>query len=270
MRLRFFFALGSALAAVLLAVRCGSVQPLAFDSPGTYYSTMRTMVVEVVYEVGAEPNEGTIGGLGPLGGTDVWSILSDNLTALFANRSVKPTFQIHSSHAQWKSIAAQNQAGWTVQELATVIGANRVGVSTADTSYFTVAFLKGRFEDSNGINNSVLGVNLAGSPFVAVFKDTVEEASSSTDGKKFIEQATLVHELGHALGLVNGGLPMTSNHQDSAHGAHCSNTQCVMYWQNQMKEDVGTFVQNFLNSGETVLYADDCIADVTAYKPSNR
>ncbi len=266
---RWFLVLSSGLASLLLAVRCGSVKPFAYDSPQTYFSTMTNMVVEVIYEPGAEPAEGPLGGVGPLATIDVWSIVEDNLVGLFAGRASPPTFTI-PTRPQWRAVAEQNQAGWTITELAALIGANRVGTSTETTAYFTVAFVKGRFEDADGVNNSVLGVNLTGTPLVAIFKDTVQEAAATSTVRKFVEQTTLVHELGHALGLVNGGIPMAVAHQDTDHGAHCSNTECVMFWQNQTKENIETFVTQYLTGGETVMFGDECIADVTAYTPAVR
>jgi len=38
------------------------------------------------------------------------------------------------------------------------------------------------------------------------------------------------HEFGHLLGLVNQGSAMQSNHQDVANGAHCTNKNCIMYY----------------------------------------
>jgi len=40
----------------------------------------------------------------------------------------------------------------------------------------------------------------------------------------------LEHEFGHLLGLVDQGSPMLANHKDAANGAHCSITNCLMYY----------------------------------------
>ncbi len=45
-----------------------------------------------------------------------------------------------------------------------------------------------------------------------------------------IEEAVLVHEAGHNLGLVDNGIPMQTPHKDAQHGNHDSNQNCVMYW----------------------------------------
>jgi len=45
-----------------------------------------------------------------------------------------------------------------------------------------------------------------------------------------LESSVLEHELGHILGLVNINTPMVAPHHDLAHGNHCSNPQCLMYY----------------------------------------
>ena len=45
-----------------------------------------------------------------------------------------------------------------------------------------------------------------------------------------LETSVLEHEFGHLFGLVNLGTPMQVPHQDTAHGNHCSNPNCLMYY----------------------------------------
>lgn len=44
-----------------------------------------------------------------------------------------------------------------------------------------------------------------------------------------LEAYTLVHELGHVLGLVDNGVPMASDHEDPQRPGHSSNPASVMY-----------------------------------------
>ena len=76
--------------------------------------------------------------------------------------------------------------------------------------------------------NRILGINLDGTPTIAIFKPVIESASNSRTEKALIEQSTIVHEIGHAIGLVNKGVRATTAHHDTANGAHCTNEGCVM------------------------------------------
>ncbi|HEY1079471.1 MAG TPA: hypothetical protein VGE46_05215, partial [Bdellovibrio sp.] len=78
---------------------------------------------------------------------------------------------------------------------------------------------------------------------------------------KYVEQSTLVHEMGHALGFVNNGVTLASAHQDTAHGAHTTNPNCVMYWQNEGASDLASFVQNFITNNTTVMWGAEVLQD---------
>ena len=97
---------------------------------------------------------------------------------------------------------------------------------------------------------------------IPIFKPLVESSGLSEAGRRFGEQATLIHEVGHALGLVNSELTMQSPHQDSEHGAHCDEEECVMFWANEGPSELIGFVQNDLASGKTLLFDANCISDV--------
>ena len=78
-----------------------------------------------------------------------------------------------------------------------------------------------------------------------------------------VEQVTLVHEFGHAIGMVNRGVPMVEDHHDTDHGAHCSNPDCVMYWTVEGADIVG-FIQSRLLGASDVLFGPECLADFDA------
>ena len=83
---------------------------------------------------------------------------------------------------------------------------------------------------------------------------------------KVLEQSTLVHELGHAFGLVNDGVALTSAHEDAAHAHHCTNEKCVMNWSAERVGSAVAVAKAFLTSGTTVVYDASCLADLDAAK----
>lgn len=74
-----------------------------------------------------------------------------------------------------------------------------------------------------------------------------------------------MHELGHAIGLVNNGIPMSSPHQDAEHGAHTTNNECVMYWLNEGPSGLRDFVAQYIVSGETLMWGPQVLSDAEAF-----
>lgn len=72
-----------------------------------------------------------------------------------------------------------------------------------------------------------------------------------------------LHEIGHILGLVDNGAPLTVPHRDLAHGHHCTGGKCIMNWQNNSPYMVGFVQQRFVIDNEQFpLFGSDCQADL--------
>jgi len=54
-----------------------------------------------------------------------------------------------------------------------------------------------------------------------------------------LESSVVEHELGHIMGLVNLGTHMVVFHQDTAHGNHCNNPNCLMYYATEIHAGLG-------------------------------
>jgi hypothetical protein len=114
------------------------------------------------------------------------------------------------------------------------------------------------------VQESVLGVSLGNTGVIAMFKDVIRSTDvvGLPNIVRFVEQSTIVHELAHAFGLVNNGVPMTTPHQD--HGAHCDNDACTMFFANEGATDAAKFVRDRVLTGSTILFDDNCLADADA------
>ena len=227
-----------------------------------YYSTVEKIGVEILYEQGAEPYIGNL-----VSGKSYWTLLQDNIDALFKTRATAPTASVPSTIAQMTAIPVQGKATWTTTDLTELAVKYRKNSSTAKAAYFTLVFVKG-YADKEGVaDKAVIGFSVTGTPFIAMFKDVIDSLGEDSATSKYVEQSTLIHEMGHALGLVNNGVRMSTSHQDTANGKHCTKDTCVMYWQNEGSKDLRQFVRKIQKTGNTVMFGDECLADTRAYVP---
>src|SRR6185503_8431274 len=171
--------------------------------------------------------------------------------------------------SQMKSLPPLGKTSWTIDDVVALAAAQRTGTNTASTGDFFVVFLNGYFEGPSGPDPSILSATVVGSTVIAVSKPAVSAVSAGDLPVvgKYMELFALVHELGHALGLVNHGIPMVADHEDAAHPAHCSNPFCIMYWQNEGAWAVRQFVQNFIATGDEKVFGAECLQDALHYAP---
>lgn len=220
-------------------------------------STTR-IVVEIDYETGEEPYTGQAIGWG-----ETFEPALANIDRLFAH---KKTLEIPTTLAQMENIGVVNDETLTVQDILNISTAHRSRHDSPGVKTYYVVFVSGYFADDSGPRQSVLGVSIGNSDVIAMFKDVIKSTFSVTapNAERFVEQATLIHELAHAIGLVDNGIAMVGAHKDAPHGAHCNNPDCVMYWLNEGASDARTYAINRLAGGNALLFDSACLADVDA------
>lgn len=112
---------------------------------------------------------------------------------------------------------------WTADELRrTADAAGRV-TAGGTTAVLRLLFVHGTFEGQD----TVLGVAVRGD-VVAIFSDAIDGARTPVLAGDTIEEAVLVHELGHVLGLVD--LARDTGRADPEHPGHSRSSRSVMYW----------------------------------------
>lgn len=234
------------------------------QNPSPYYSA-QTLTVNVFYEPGAEPyiSPDMTGSL-PIS-LDYWSILETNLNALFEGRTSIPRVVVPKKLTEMSVLPTQNDSSWTISEVQEL---NSKFAKSASADSFNVYFLNGHAAEGSNI----IGFHINASNTVAIFKEVVRNTSSGIGATPFVaeyvEQATLVHEIGHALGLVNNGVAMVEAHQDGDpnHGKHCSNPECVMYYSNEGTSGLIAFVKKAIETQSIVMFDRQCRNDARAYK----
>ena len=225
------------------------------------FKSMSDFTMEVHYELGAEPYAGSTSN-----GNKVWGLTESNVKAIFEGRGQSVNYHIPKELNEMHQFADQAKSTWTTSELLNLEKSLRQQKHGGSNGNFFIVFVNGHFKYSDGeVNKDIIGVSLTGTTVIAIFKDVISQYSAEPGVAKFMEQATIIHEFGHAIGLVNNGVALTSSHQDSEKGAHCSNSDCVLYWANEGRSDMVSFIRKFILSGKTVMFDQACLDDVKAY-----
>jgi hypothetical protein len=120
------------------------------------------------------------------------------------------------------------QSVWSVADMGPLEAQLRQQHASGTQAAMFVVYLNGA-SDQDTPDAHVVGMSYSGTSF-AIFKDVARRGAPFVSGGE-LEATVLVHESGHLFGLVNLGAPLTSGHLDSAHPFHCTNPQCVMFWE---------------------------------------
>ncbi|MCB9797906.1 MAG: hypothetical protein H6741_34940 [Alphaproteobacteria bacterium] len=225
----------------------------AFD---LYAASTTGLALEVDYAEGAEPYTGRVGL-----SEDIWALFEVNIDALLQGQK-----QLDVPHelSEMQALGDLGAGPFDVEALLALAEEHRDTRSGGDTARLYAIWLAGHFADEDGEQDSVIGVSLGNTGVIAMFKPVIERLGAMDGARAFGEQTTLIHEVGHALGLVNNGLPLTAQHQDAEHGAHCTDNECVMYWANEGPSELGQFITRFVTTGDAVIFGADCLADAAA------
>ena len=175
----------------------------------------------------------------------------NNLTSFFKNLINKPSGIIIVQ----TPIAESGKATLSVNDIATIEKNNRTVFSSG--SQLGVYFL---YTDGTYSEGNVLGLAYRNTSICIIGK-TIHDNSGAVGqvSRTKLETTVLQHEMGHILGLVDLGSTMQTNHKDAAHGNHCNNTDCIMYYASETTDALG-----FLLTGAIPALDTNCSADLHA------
>ncbi len=230
----------------------------AVDNGEVFEPEVTKVVIEIDYETGQEPFTGQTLGMG-----DTFDLSAANIDRLFAG---KKEITLPRELATMQDIGTIADEELTVSELLQLAGQHRDQADAGDTKTYYLMFVSGLYTTDEGPQSGVLGVSIGTTGVVAMFKDVIRSTNviGFPNVVRFVEQSTIIHELGHSFGLVDNGVPMVANHRDASHGAHCNNDACVMYYLNEGASDATAFVRDKVLTGNTILFDAKCLDDADA------
>ena len=120
---------------------------------------------------------------------------------------------------------ASGRSSWTVEELVALEQRYRSFHSGGSRAAIWMVYVDGSF----GPNQDALAVSFSATA-AAVFRDRLQDASSSLVPESAIERSVITHEMGHLMALVNIGYTSKYNHEDPQHPHHSNDRNSVMYW----------------------------------------
>jgi hypothetical protein len=158
---------------------------------------------------------------------------------------------------------------WTFEELQALANQTFNLAVPTGTVKMHVLFVDGRYGSDAG---TVLGLAWE-QQTIAIFRQSLDEqcgGGTPLFGDTLCADAELaiwVHEVGHVIGLVDNGLPMTTNHEDGQHPAHDVSQDCVMYWAYEGDALISKLQDQLLGTGDTSLdFCPHCLADIAAVR----
>lgn len=154
-----------------------------------------------------------------------------------------------------KEVTAATNPTFSINDVSQFEQHNRASFTTGDQIAVYILYTNGYNTD-----NRVLGAAYWNTSIVIFGKNIHDNSGGVGQVSRYkLEATTLEHEFGHLLGLVDLGSPMQTNHKDAAHGNHCSNSNCLMYYASDTHDMLGLLI-----SGNIPTFDANCLADLHA------
>ena len=152
-------------------------------------------------------------------------------------------------------IASAGKTVLSLNDIATIEKNNRTVYTSGNQLGAYFLFTDGNYSEAN-----VLGLAFRNTSMSLLGK-TIHDNSGGIGqaSRTKVVSTVLQHEFAHILGLVNIGSAMQTNHQDGAHGNHCNNTNCLMYYTSETTDILGILI-----TGNIPVLDANCKADLTA------
>jgi hypothetical protein len=198
----------------------------------------RSITIELIYMSGFKPTDEAV----------------QNLKQLISSTCNKPD----GVNVVFSEISPQGKSAYSIDDVKDLEDANRKEFTYKKDLAVCFLFLDGPSAENEG-SNMVLGQAYYNTSMV-IYEQSLQDHSGGFGEPELYKLETTVinHEFGHILGLVNLGSAMYYAHQDAAHGAHCDNSDCLMYWE----VESGSVFQNLVGNSPIPVFDQNCLKDL--------
>lgn len=198
----------------------------------------KSISVEIIYMTGFKPTDQAL----------------ENLKQLITNTCNKPD----GIRLVFKEIGAQGKTSYSIDDVKALESENRKEFTYKKDLAVCFLFLDGPSNENQG-SSMVLGHAYYNTSMVIYEKSLQDNSGGFGEPELYKLETTVInHEFGHILGLVNLGSTMYSLHQDAAHGAHCDNSNCLMYWE----VETGSIFLNLVGNSPIPVFDQNCLRDL--------
>lgn len=158
-----------------------------------------------------------------------------------------------------RQISSQGGSTHSLQNLADIETANRTKYNNTGVLTLYILFIDGNFTGDTS-TQFTLGIAYRNTSII-LFENSIRTLSNSITepGRVDLETTAITHEFSHLLGLVDLGTRMQTPHRDTAHGQHCDNSNCLMYWKAESNS-----VSQMMPTGNIPQLDANCMADLRA------
>ncbi|MNJ89024.1 hypothetical protein D3C87_65850 [compost metagenome] len=197
-----------------------------------------SMTVEIIYMSGFRPTDAAM----------------DNLKQLISSRCNKPD----GIKLVLQEISAQGKNSYSISDVRSLEEQYRKEFTFKKDLAVCFLFMDGPSSENQG-SSMVLGQAYFNTSMVVYKKSLHDNAGGFGEPELYKLETTVInHEFGHILGLVNTGSDMYYAHQDTGHGSHCNNENCLMYWE----AETGNVFNNLLGNSPIPALDANCIKDL--------
>jgi hypothetical protein len=224
-----------------------------------FAASIKTVTIEIDYGVGAAPYVGALKDFG-----DPWNLFNANALAIFDGKKKVVFPRTLEKMQKLDDVTAKNYSN---ADLMAVAAAHRDEQQFSDAVAFYVVFVDGYWLDETGAERKdILGVSIGDTGIMGLFKPAISTpVVNPTPPPQFVEQLALIHTFGHAVGLVDNGIPVAASnkaHVDTENVHHCTNKQCAMAFAIESPEGASNYGKTYIRNAEAVLIGQECLSDV--------